>query len=155
MENSISREILGMLYNAHRFLSRLESEPRDYGTEDILYSTDIHTVLGIHAVPGCNLTRLADKLDVSKAAVSKFTAKMERLGYIRKEHSAENGKMVLFTLTKKGKKAVRAHEAFEKKMFGPLTMEIEKLKPGERKTVAAFLQNMHRMTRELEKKYLD
>ena len=30
--------ILDLIYRAHRFLAQLESEPRDYGTGDLLYS---------------------------------------------------------------------------------------------------------------------
>ncbi len=117
--------LLHYIYTAHQYLRNLESSPRDYGTGDVLYSSDIHTVTAIEQHPGANLTQLAEYLDVSKAAVSKFTSKMLKLGYITKNRPAANAKEVIFHLTGKGKAAAEFHHQFDRKNFGPLR-EIEK-----------------------------
>jgi DNA-binding MarR family transcriptional regulator len=124
MDRRYHERIMDMIYKAHLYLQKLESTPRDYGTGDLLYSSDIHTIVAVSRSPGCNLTQLAALLSISKAAVSKFAAKLLRMGYLAKSRRMDNDREVIFNLTKKGQAAVRGHEAFEAKTFGPL-FEIE------------------------------
>ena len=98
---------------------------RDYGTGDMLYSTDVHTVDAIGKHPGCNLTELATALAVSKPAAVKFAKKLEGLGDITKAMRAGSGKEPSFGLSAKGRRAVEAA-----------------LSDGERRTVIAFLDSL-------------
>ena len=124
MDQPNRKRIMDMIYLSHLYLQKLESTPRDYGTGDLLYSSDIHTVVAVSKSPGCNLTQLAARLSISKAAVSKFVAKLVRMGYLAKSRRIDNDREVIFNLTNKGQAAVRGHEAFEAGTFGPL-VEIE------------------------------
>jgi len=124
METRNRERIMDMIYLSHLYLQGLESTPRDYGTGDLLYATDIHTVVAISKSPGCNLTELAAQLNVSKAAVSKFVAKLLKMGYVFKGKRLDNERAVIFNLTRKGQAAALGHEAFEARTFGPL-FEIE------------------------------
>jgi DNA-binding MarR family transcriptional regulator len=117
--------LLDYIYTAHRFLAELESTPRDYGTGELLYASYIHTIVAVYQNPGCNLTTLAHVLNVSKAAVSKFVAKLVQQGYLRKYKAADNRRDVLFENTEKGRIAVKAHKRFERETFAPL-LRIEK-----------------------------
>ena len=81
----IEERILDSIYFAHKYLNRLESTPHNYGTGEGLYSSEIHTITAIAEQPGINLTQLAEKLEVSKAAASKFTAKTIKRGIHRKK----------------------------------------------------------------------
>jgi DNA-binding MarR family transcriptional regulator len=116
--------ILDMIYIAHQYLQGLEKTPRDFGTGDLLYSSDIHTVIAVSKSPGCNLTELAGQLGISKAAVSKFVAKLLRIGYLVKSKRIDNDREVIFNLTKKGQAAALGHQEFENRTLGPL-LEIE------------------------------
>ncbi len=80
--------------------------------------------MAVSKSPGCNLTQLASQLSISKAAVSKFVAKLVRMGYLAKSRRIDNDREVIFNLTQKGQAAVRGHESFEAATFGPL-IEIE------------------------------
>ncbi|MBN1959382.1 MAG: MarR family transcriptional regulator [Deltaproteobacteria bacterium] len=131
--------LLEGIYLAHQWLSTLESTPRDYGTGDLLFSADIHTVVAISRKPGCSLTELATFLSISKAAVSKFVNKLERLGYVIKPIAPQGGRAVALQLTRKGISAVNAHSAFEKKVFGPLRQIEKSLSQSEYAAVARFL----------------
>lgn len=124
MNKSRDKRIIDLIYSAHRYLQALESTPRDYGTGDLLFASEIHTVVAVGKAPGCNLTELAAKLDVSKAAVSKFVAKLLEKGYLVKGKRADNDRVVIFHLTPKGQAAVKGHQAYEKRTFGPL-LEVE------------------------------
>lgn len=135
--------ILKLIYNAHLFLSELESVPRDYGTGDILYSSDIHTVAALGKNIGCSLTELAVSMEVSKAAASKFVKKLQRLNYVRKEDSPTHGKKVLFFLTVKGNNAVKAHQEFEKIAFDPLKTAVDSFSEDDRNIVYSFLSKLN------------
>jgi len=128
MDTQKRERILDMIYVSHLYLQELESTPRDYGTGDLLYSSDIHTVVAVGRSPGCNLTELAARLSISKAAVSKFVAKLVRMGYLFKSKRVDNNREVIFNLTRKGQTAALGHQEFEDRTFGPL-FEIESALP--------------------------
>ena len=132
--------ILELIYRAHRRLGELENTPRDYGTGELLYSSDIHTVVAVAQQPGCNLTQLAGSLGVSKPAASKFTKKLLRMGYLVKERQADNAKEVSFSLSPKGRRAEQAHQRFTRKVFGPLQAIESGLSASDRRVISCFLE---------------
>jgi DNA-binding MarR family transcriptional regulator len=135
--------ILGLIYLAHARLAALENTPRDYGTGELLFSSDIHTVVAVADHEGCNLTELAVNLGVSNPAAFKFAAKMVRLGYLIKERRDGNRKDVIFSLSKKGRQANLAHAAFERRTFGPLQDLERKLPVGDKKVILDFLGRLN------------
>lgn len=52
--------------------NEIEQSPRDYGTSETLFSSEIDTVTIIGEQEGINLTELSKKLEVSKSGASKF-----------------------------------------------------------------------------------
>ena len=134
--------ILGLVYRAHRRLAELESTPRDYGTGELLFSSDIHTVEAVARQPGCNLTQLAGALGVSKPAVSKFTRKLLRRGYLLKEQRALKAREVSFSLSPKGRRAEQAHQRFTRKVFGPLQAVESGLSEPDRQVIRRFLEQI-------------
>ena len=138
----IEERILDSIYFAHKYLNRLESTPHNYGTGEGLYSSEIHTITAIAEQPGINLTQLAEKLEVSKAAASKFTAKTIKRGYIEKSRSDSNQKEVLFYPTEKGKTAAMGHREFEKKTFGPLIEVETELADNEKEIILSYFRKL-------------
>ena len=136
--------LLDYIYAAHRFLSELESAPKDYGTGDLLYASFMHTIVAVHRNPGCNLTTLAGALGVSKAAASKFVAKLVRQGYITKFKAEDNKRDVLFETTGKGRAAVKGHEKFERETFAPLLKIERALSPEDFASVEAYFKKLIR-----------
>jgi DNA-binding MarR family transcriptional regulator len=136
--------ILDLFHRAHRKLGELESTPRDCGTGELLYSSDIHTVVAVAEQPGCSLTQLAGALGVSKPAASKFTRKLLRMGYLSKEMRADSAKSVSFSLTPKGTLAVQAHRRFTRRVFSPLQAVEAGLSGHDRKAVRDFLEALIR-----------
>lgn len=74
----------------------LESQPRDFGTGDLLYRSETHTLLAIGQRPGTNLTEIAEDLGITKAGVTKFVKKLMDKGLIIKEQSPENKRKSTF-----------------------------------------------------------
>jgi len=134
--------LLDRIYLAHRWLQTLESSPRDYGTGDMLYSADIHTIVAVSQQHGCNLTELAETLGVSTPAAFKFVRKLTRLNYLLKAPSPRSGRELTLRLTPKGESAVIAHRDFEKRTFGPLRAVEEKLSAYDHAVVTRFLVDL-------------
>lgn len=89
--------------------SEHEINPRTYGTDEIYYSLEIHTIYIIGKSPGINLTDIAHSHGISKSAVSKVIKKLEKKGAVHRYKMEDNKKEVLFELTDKGKEAYYGH----------------------------------------------
>ena len=139
--------ILDQIYYAHKYLNELEHQARDYGTGERLFSSEIHTITAVVDQPNINLTQLAQKMDISKAATSKFTGKMIKRGYLEKQSPLSNKKEVLFIATKKGETAAAGHDLFEKKIFGPLLQIERDLSEKERDTIISYFKKLKKMIR--------
>ncbi|MDC7220039.1 MAG: MarR family winged helix-turn-helix transcriptional regulator [Spirochaetales bacterium] len=94
-----------------------ESTPRDYGTGDLLYGSEIHTLQMIGRQVECNQNDLCRLLEISKSGISKFVNKLVDKELVNKKRNEENRKEVVLTLTEKGRIAYLAHEEFDKKIF--------------------------------------
>lgn len=80
--------------------------PRDYGTGEPLYMSEIEVIREISAKKAANLTELADTLCVSKATLSPIVNKLVNKEYLVKSQSTENAKIKLLSITTKGDKVI-------------------------------------------------
>jgi len=140
---SMQTNVVDLIYRAHRLLSRMEQQPRDYGTGRKLFASEIHTLACVAENPHVNLTGLADRLGVTKSAASKFVRKLLASGYIEKTRLEGNAKEVLFRATAEGEKAARGHARFRERTFGRLEAIVAELDPGEEGLVREFLERLY------------
>ncbi|MCD6485920.1 MAG: MarR family transcriptional regulator [Syntrophobacterales bacterium] len=103
----------------------IEKKPRDFGTGDLLYPSEIHNIEIIGRNPGINVTNLAKKLGVTKGAVSQTVNKLERKNLVEKFRNSDNEKEVMLKLQKKGEIAFNGHEAFHAKFYSEITDEVD------------------------------
>ena len=68
--------IIKLYFETVRGFNELEKNPRDFGTGDLLYSSEIHTIQQIGYHESINLTMLAEKLGISKSGTSKHIKKL-------------------------------------------------------------------------------
>lgn len=135
--------IIELIYKAHLKLTEIESTPREYADGELLYSSEVHTICAIGRNPGINLTGLANELEVSKSAVSKFVAKLIQKEYIVKERACGNLKEVVFSLTDRGADVVRKHESYREELFGPLIAKEYELTENNKAEFIAFLKELY------------
>ena len=136
------REIIKLYMKSVDLMREIESKPRDFGTGDLLYSSTIHTLVQIGNNPGINLTNLAEKLDISKSAVSKFIRQLLGLSLITKSKDINNRKEVIFYLSEKGVIAYNGHEAFEKNFFSVIENNVDVLTESEKNVFINFLMSL-------------
>ena len=79
--------------------------PRDYGTGELLYMSEIEAIDAVGRHPGINLTELSEHLGVTKATLSPIVNKLESRGYLSKQATATNSRVKRLLLQEKGVKA--------------------------------------------------
>lgn len=132
-------KVTKLYFRSLKEFNEFSSKPRDFGTGDLLYSSEIHTLQAIGETSGIILTELALKLDVSKSAVSKFVKKLLEKDLITKSKLPENKKEVVFSLTEKGNTAYRGHKKFKYETFKPIFKILSKLTKDEIDFLEKFL----------------
>ncbi len=94
---------------------RIDKTPKDLGTGEQLFIAEIHTIVMVTEFPRLNVTELAEKLGVTKGAVSQVVGKLEKKGYLKRVKDVSNDRVVRVIPTKKGKTVVKSrHEKFFK-----------------------------------------
>lgn len=145
--NSQTRISYGLLFVIVR-LQELERKTHTYGTDEPLFIAEIHMIKAIREHPEAHLTALADRLGVTKGAVSQLVKKLEEKGMIVKDRDPANRARVLLSLTAKGEKAYVLHERAHRD-FDDL---VEELLQGATAEERAFLQDfISRLTRALDR----
>ncbi|MCP3898392.1 MAG: MarR family transcriptional regulator [Desulfobacteraceae bacterium] len=131
----------------HRVLNKmnkLEKKPRYYGTDHLLYGSEIHTIEAIGNNPGINITELASLQGVTKGAISQLIQKLEKKNLIIRMKNMNSDKEVFLKLSDIGARAFRAHDDFHAKVFPEL---VHALKQVDSKT----LDNMELILESIEK----
>jgi len=105
---------LHCLVNKHKTLDRI---PRDFGIDERLIGSEIHTISAVGENSMCNISELAKRMEVTKAAISQTIRKLQKKGYLRKLRDENNRREVLVVLTEKGKHAHQGHKSVWKKSF--------------------------------------
>lgn len=145
--NSQTRISYGLLFVIVR-LQELERKTHTYGTDEPLFIAEIHMVKAIREHPEAHLTALADRLGVTKGAVSQLVKKLEEKGMIVKDRDPANRARVVLSLTARGERAYSVHERAHRD-FDDL---VEGLLQGATAEERAFLQDfISRLTRALDR----
>ena len=97
----------------------LEKAPRSFGTDEALYSSEIHLIelIGDHE-ENLGITDLAKLAGVTKGAISQNLKKLENKGLVIKEEDEENVSRLIVKLTSKGKAAFYTHRYWHETMDG-------------------------------------
>lgn len=143
------KKIIDLYLRVHNKFYLLESQPRDFGTSDLLYSTEIHTIVAIGEKPGSNLTELSEHLGVAKSSVSKFVKKLLKKEYITKTKLADNQKEVIFNLTEKGQIAYKGHKEFSERVFGSVYNILKNGEDKDNLIIKEFLEILDRELNEI------
>ncbi len=110
-------EFLALFAQLTEHLLSLESGPKTFDTGVPLYRSETHTLQAIGREPGINVTRLAERMRVTKGAVSQTVAKLVKKKLVRKRPSPNSGRELELDLTALGWRGYHAHERFHAEAF--------------------------------------
>ncbi|AZV59126.1 MarR family transcriptional regulator [Clostridium sp. AWRP] len=103
-------EISYMLLRLGVKLSELDKQTNYYGTDTPLFYAEIHMIRAIKENEGIHVSGLAEKLGVTKGAVSQIIMRLQKKGMIIKEVDPHNSSRLNLRLTPKGETANTYHK---------------------------------------------
>jgi DNA-binding MarR family transcriptional regulator len=89
----------------------------------------MNVVLAIGEESSDNITEIANKLRVSKSAVSQIVNKLEKKKYIKRYKASNNNKEVLLKLLDKGETALAEHRSYHATLDAPLIRRMKTWTP--------------------------
>lgn len=89
---------------------------KTYGTEDMLYSAEVHMIEIIGSYETITTTKIAKALGITKGAVSQITNKLLVKNLIVKVPSTEKSNEILISLTDKGRIVYSYHQNMHQEM---------------------------------------
>ena len=101
-----------MFHRVMNKMKRIEQKPRRFGTDFLLYPSEIHTIEAIGRNAGINVTALAALQGVTKGAVSQIVQKLVKKGMVVRMKDEMSDREVLLKLSDTGKIAYQAHGDF-------------------------------------------
>lgn len=137
-------EILVKLFND---ILHIEEESLKNDEFNNLSITEIHIIEAIGIGKARNMSSVARDLDITIGTLTIAINNLVRKGYVHRERSEEDRRIVLISLTEKGEKAYKHHEEFHKEM---IETTISKLNDEEMKVLISALENINRY---FKKKY--
>jgi len=121
----------------------LEKQPRQYGTEELLTSSEIHLIEVIGDHEGLfGVTDLARRANVTKGAVSQSLKRLEAKGLTDKGVDPRNSSRSIVNLTSKGKAAYYAHKHWHEKMDGGYLAYVNDLEEGKLEFLMDFMNRV-------------
>ncbi len=131
--NGAFERIIGKITENHR-------KPRDYGIGEVLYPSEIQTILLIGQNPGISVTELADKNGVTKGAVSQLLNRLDAKELIIRNEDPRNLSRINLDLTPRGKKAFKSYRNRHRKNDLVILKFLESLNEKERETIGGFFK---------------
>jgi DNA-binding MarR family transcriptional regulator len=150
--NSELQNLIDLFLKILHLYSVIGRKPKDYGTGDMLYIAEIHTITMIGNNHQVNMTQLADLMGVTKGAISQTIRKLVSKNYIIKSNMV-NRKEISLSLSEKGEIVYKGQESFQKELFTFAGALYERATQHDRELVQrlfqAISQNMENRVRAL------
>ena len=150
--NNELQTLIDLFLKILHLYSVIGRKPKDYGTGDLLYFTEIHTISMVGKNREINMTRLAEMMGVTKGAISQTIRKLVTKDFILKSNT-NNRKEINLRLSAKGKKVYKGQALFQKELFTFAGTLYDGARPEDRDLVRrlfiAISENMQERVRKL------
>ena len=110
-----------------------------------LYPTEIHLMLFLHNEEDNNATRIAEKMGVTKGAVSQTLSRLEKKGILRKTKDRYNRNELSTEFTKLGKEVLTRHLSAVNELQRKYDDYLKTLPDSDRKAITDFLDHADRI----------
>lgn len=147
--NSELQHLIDQFLKILHLYSVISRKPVDYGTGDLLYFTEIHTISAIGRNREINLSRLSENMGVTRGAISQTVRKLVSKNLVVKDNT--NLKEFSLRLSDKGQAAYKGQMSFQREIFTFAETLYEKGSPQNRELVKglfeAIIHNMQERIR--------
>lgn len=120
MDNTLSKEELKtldeLLTSTFNSILRIEERSLNNRLTEGLSIAELHTICAVGLYETNPMKVIANRLGITVATLTVMINKLEKRGYVKRERGTQDRRQVLVALTTKGRKAMRVHNAFHRKM---------------------------------------
>ena len=139
MEKSTSRTLDELLVNLFNNVMDIEAEAVITEEFKDISNNDMHIIEAIGNEEPRRMSVIAKSLNITMGTLTTNMNSLEDKGYITRERSNRDKRVVLVSLTEKGKKAFFHHRDFHKRMIRSIVKDLEE---DEMKVLIRCLQNL-------------
>jgi DNA-binding MarR family transcriptional regulator len=107
-----------------------------------LHPSEIHVLLLIGAGQGNNATRMAERLGITKGAVSQTLTRLERKGLLKKWRDPQAKNELTLLLTPPGSRAARKCQGLQTAIQRRFDAYLSSVSEAERKAIGRFMKEM-------------
>ena len=132
--NNELQTLIDLFLKILHLYSVIGRKPKDYGTGDLLYLAEIHTITMVGKNREINMTRLAEIMGVTKGAISQTIRKLVHKNFILKSNTT-NKKEFNLTLSEKGNIVLKGQESFQRELFEFAATLYQQARPEDRDMV--------------------
>lgn len=145
MNNEFLQECLKIVnkYN------NLDKKVRSYGTDELLYPSEIHVIDAIGMSKDMTTTKLAAKLGITKGGISQITSKLIKKNLISKK-DGDGLNEVYLILTDKGITAYQAHIKLHEPMVNKVNSLFDNLDESSKKAILDLIGELNLELNRLE-----
>ncbi len=130
-------EIMKSLILSAEYINKYENTNRKYGTDDVLYPVECHTIELIGNNPEISITEISRKMKKTKSAVSQLIDRLVKKGYLEKKIHPLSARSYLLLLTESGEIIHNHHKQFDLESYDEIFDCVEEFSVRELQT---FLQ---------------
>lgn len=125
MEKKYTRGLNEMLVNLFNHVMAVESEAVITEEFKDITNNDMHIIEAVGIGEMKNMSEIARTLSVTVGTLTTNMNGLEKKGYIVRNRSEEDRRVVYITLTERGKKAFYHHRDFHKKMIREAVADLD------------------------------
>lgn len=124
MAQDRKRSMNELLVNLFNHVMDMEGEAVITEEFKDITNNDMHIIEAVGIETPRNMSEIAHRLHVTVSTLTINMNGLEKKGYIRRERSAEDKRVVYVTLTDKGRKAFYHHRDFHKSMIKAIVKDL-------------------------------
>ncbi len=125
MEQSTTRSLNELLINLFDHVMDMEAKAVITEAYKDISNNDLHIIEAVGVEEPRNMSVIAGRLSVTVGTLTTNMNGLEKKGYIQRERSLEDKRVVYVTLTEKGRKAFYHHRDFHKKMIRAIVKDLK------------------------------
>jgi DNA-binding MarR family transcriptional regulator len=145
---SVLNELLVDIFND---ILVIEQRALSEGEFKDLSITEIHTIEAIGMYESRSMSEVAKDLNITVSTLTAAISNLVKKGYVERKRVAEDRRVVLIQLTKRGKLAYRIHEMFHKDMIRSTIQDLseqeEQLLVNSMEKLNCFFKSKYNLTK--------
>ena len=140
-------EMMRLIIRSKDLINCYENIPRTYGSPDILYQGECHTIQAIGDDPEISITEIAKQMNKTKSASSQLIDRLVRKGFVLKSPSPHNNRSCVLSLTPLGEQVYQFHKKFDSESYHSI---LESLSQFSLEDLETFVQIQTAINQKLE-----